>query len=389
MLQLADRSLPLMPIDASFDTSGKLGAFIKPEATRGTWRAVGKVKSVGVLATSWVNSTPASYERMQMAGVIPLLTDTLRRELLDLMSRRDFQWTLKRHPQYATTDQELFRFPSMDARVSSLLTSRLIPGFSALYGVAPEQLHVHDHFLIKYEARAGMQSALPRHRDGSCFSFLIQLNPPSDFEGGGTLFAHAGAPISVPEGHALLFTGRYFHEGVNITGGVRYLLAGFVGYSSRGVDLDVINARLRLRDGMPCIETPARIGSHFNTQLLMRSSASTSGSQLLHKLVRPPDVEGSLTPHAERIFSEEPMRRLRWWCRLWLRIYGHSISNGTYGRVSMPEELAQMPLEVHAFLHHTVGWPLASALHKQPTARIGAKGNSSFSEDLRAVIFGR
>jgi hypothetical protein len=53
----------------------------------------------------------------------------------------------------------------------------------------------NDIFVSKYDAHAagGMAAALSGisyHRDDQDFAFIVQLNDPSDFEGGGTVFEH-------------------------------------------------------------------------------------------------------------------------------------------------------------------------------------------------------
>ena len=56
----------------------------------------------------------------------------------------------------------------------------------------------------------------------SCLSFIVQLNELSEFSGGGTRFSYTdpsrasketpSAPLSVPAGHAALFTGKFYHD---------------------------------------------------------------------------------------------------------------------------------------------------------------------------------
>jgi predicted 2-oxoglutarate/Fe(II)-dependent dioxygenase YbiX len=73
---------------------------------------------------------------------------------------------------------------------------------------------------------------LPEHEDGSPWSFVLPLNAPHNYDGGGTQFVDLeGAPtLCPPQGTALLFSGRNRHRGVAITRGVRYILAGFCAF---------------------------------------------------------------------------------------------------------------------------------------------------------------
>ena len=41
-----------------------------------------------------------------------------------------------------------------------------------------------------------------------------------------------------------------------------------------------------------------------------------------------------------------------------------------------------MPLEMHAFLHHAVRWPLAGRLRDQPTKRLRDKTVAAFRDDI-------
>ena len=87
---------------------------------------------------------------------------------------------------------------------------------------------VEDLFVCKYEAGAG-QAGLGVHRDDSEVSFVVLLNDPSEFEGGGTTFVRGETPPAFRSaGGCVLFCGLRVHAGRPITGGVRYILAGFV-----------------------------------------------------------------------------------------------------------------------------------------------------------------
>ena len=63
------------------------------------------------------------------------------------------------------------------------------------------------------------------------------------------------------------------------------------------------------------------------------------------------------------------------WCRRWLRVNAtlrHVKKQGSNTRHQSwySRRMQQMPLEVHAFLHHAVGWPLATHLREQPLKRM-------------------
>ena len=235
----------------------------------------------------------------------------------------------------------------------------------------------------------------------------MQLNALDEFVGGGTHFSHAAEPISAPAGHALLFNGRLMHAGANISSGVRYLLAGFVGFHADAVAYKVIGARTQLSGGHAChLQAQFRPGSYYNYQLLLQATAMASGGQLVHELAA----------RSRRLRVGLPrtkLEMLRIWCHRWVRANStRSASNdGVEGETMRPNSkrrrarpadaagrfhhwrvgrrtdamrglLEEMPLEMHVFLHHAVGWPLASKVRDQPTQRmeiINREGDSPLS----------
>ena len=69
------------------------------------------------------------------------------------------------------------------------------------------------------------------------------------------------------------------------------------------------------------------------------------------------------------------LQQLSIWCRRWLRV------NATLRRVKKAgpntrhqgwyrRKMQKMPLEVHAFLHHAIGWQITTHLREQPRARL-------------------
>jgi hypothetical protein len=108
---------------------------------------------------------------------------------------------------------------------------------------------------VTNKSRTRGQAGLDEHEDGSAWvcpcdlttaivmqeltapnvycvwqSFVLPLNPPDEYEGGGTQFVNLeGKPLFRPEheGSAVMFSGKNRHCGKAITAGVRYILAGF------------------------------------------------------------------------------------------------------------------------------------------------------------------
>lgn len=95
----------------------------------------------------------------------------------------------------------LWPLSSLDITVRSV--GRLYPTVPCcavvLYCVV-SQVRVHDAFVVRYSA-AGGQRSLPTHCDQSHLSFVLALNGPAEFEGGGTAFeemARALRPFAMP-----------------------------------------------------------------------------------------------------------------------------------------------------------------------------------------------
>ena len=150
--------------------------------------------------------------------------------------RPDASWSTARHDDSPTTDIEVDSDPAFchfDTFLADVVLDGLFADLAGAYGVEREQLFLRELFVVKYET-AG-QSELRMHRDSSFFSFVVQLNDPSQFAGGGTTFAHAPhcAPLTVRQGEAILFVGQWRHGAAAVTRGRRLILAGFVDLRER------------------------------------------------------------------------------------------------------------------------------------------------------------
>eukprot|EP00933_Yihiella_yeosuensis_P014267 TRINITY_DN12847_c7_g1_i1.p1 TRINITY_DN12847_c7_g1~~TRINITY_DN12847_c7_g1_i1.p1 ORF type:complete len:398 (-),score=85.19 TRINITY_DN12847_c7_g1_i1:100-1293(-) len=141
-------------------------------------------------------------------------------------------WQTNRHRAYQTTDLDIASSsPLLLQLCNDHLEKSLLPLLSKLYSLPLVDLAVEDLFLVRYSAEKGEQNSLQPHRDDSELSFVVLLNDPKEFSGGGTLFLDAEPNLrAAPDaaGSAVFFCGRQLHAGIEIQSGLRYILAGFV-----------------------------------------------------------------------------------------------------------------------------------------------------------------
>ena len=250
------------------------------------WQRLGGMPSSPVQLYS-VRPFAPTYQRVI---VVPgLLDDRYRASLLATVRHRSFEWTLNRHTNYPTTDQEMYLLPDADVAFGRLLRDRLLPSFRA-FGVNASFLVMGDLFVVRYRAEA--QAALARHADTSALSFIVQLNDLSEFDGGGTLFDFASAPLSVPAGSALLFSGRLHHQGVRVTRGERFILAGFVSLSAPSAVVEHVAAQIDEAGGVAIPHRAPythnalvnRPDLRHNAALLRLHAGGTTGMRLVQQL---------------------------------------------------------------------------------------------------------
>ena len=255
---------------------------------------------------------PVSERRRDRLGVLRkgALCGGLAQRVVDHVSAPDFAWTTDRHQLYPTTDCEVHSIPWLEEEMASVLHQRLLPALASLFAVDVDCLLLRDQFVVKYSSEAGMQRGLESHYDESCFSYVMQLNEPSSFVGGGTLFEHAPCAISVPQGDTLLFCGYRRHTGVELTNGTRYILTGFVDYRA---DVDDVRTFYEPLSGE--LPRPYGAGSNdfpsphltVNMDRLSAAYGGLRGDALLHSIAySPPKLQ-----HVD-------MTQLRSRCANWL-----------------------------------------------------------------------
>jgi hypothetical protein len=176
-----------------------------------------------------------------------------------------------RHVSYATCDFPVDECDQLDSFLESTdFQQRLFGQFADLYNVDANDLSFDDLFVAYYQAKpevgecddgdkedeSNIMDRLELHRDGSLFSFSLLLNPPDEFDGGGTFYdalrdmnpsdcdhgiLHSGGAIRPDRaGDAVLHCGKILHGADVVTAGRRVVLVGFVNLSKRYIRKGII-----------------------------------------------------------------------------------------------------------------------------------------------------
>ena len=136
-------------------------------------------------------------------------------------------WSTGRHYSVPTTDLPVHALADVAAAWRVVCARRLFPLLRAQFELgSDEELCTHDAFVVKYEA--GRQALLPLHTDEAQLSVTLPLNERTEYDGGGTFFAHLGRAVGADAGHVVSFDSHLLHGGDPITRGVRYIVAAFL-----------------------------------------------------------------------------------------------------------------------------------------------------------------
>ena len=152
-----------------------------------------------------------------------------------------------RHASYATCDFAVDQCDTLSQYFDDVnFSGRMLALLSELYQVPIQALDFLDLFCAHYKAKQGddqleVMDRLEPHRDGSLLSFVILLNLPDEFDGGGTYFDALQDDVkhSSPRlqngvirlerpGDATIHCGKLLHGADVVTRGERTVLVGFV-----------------------------------------------------------------------------------------------------------------------------------------------------------------
>ena len=116
-------------------------------------------------------------------------------------------WTTSRHYAVPTTDIPVHLVPDVSAWLNRLMGNVIVPSVVQHFSDTDKcSVHIHDAFIVKYQVSEKLlsQRYLPLHSDESTHSFVLALNPTSEYEGGGTYFVDLGRSIRLGELHSVM-----------------------------------------------------------------------------------------------------------------------------------------------------------------------------------------
>lgn len=169
-------------------------------------------------------------------------------------------WTTSRHYSVPTLDIPIHLideiFPVFNDYIKESIIHVLVDQFKGTNTQENVICHVavHDAFIVKYSqpfiddeikniinppselykdtetfSKGNLiQKYLPLHSDQSTHSFVITLNDPNEFVGGGTYFADLRKSITPAQGKMVSFDGKLVHGGDPLVYGTRYIIAAFM-----------------------------------------------------------------------------------------------------------------------------------------------------------------
>lgn len=157
-----------------------------------------------------------------------------------------------RHAAYATCDFPVEECDSLSSYLEDIdYHERILSQMAEAYGLEMEDMTYLDFFCANYEAKEGDADArritmdrLEPHRDGSLLSYTVLLTPPSNFNGGGTIFdalrdvepaeehngvLHTNGVVKPNNaGDCCLHSGKLLHGADPVVSGQRTVLVAFV-----------------------------------------------------------------------------------------------------------------------------------------------------------------
>uniref|UniRef100_A0A7S1C1Q8 Fe2OG dioxygenase domain-containing protein n=1 Tax=Corethron hystrix TaxID=216773 RepID=A0A7S1C1Q8_9STRA len=179
----------------------------------------------------------------------PLFSATESRSVIDMAEEyfsatNGGNWTTLKSGRFDIAGFWIKDVPAVHSWFKEALRTRLLPSlesnFPSFVGEAGDgvnDLVVDNAYVFRYTPETGRRTDV--HTDSGCLSFTIALNGRDEYEGGGTWYEglveeEDGKSVIVMEEGAVSFRpGGIRHRGESVTGGVRYVIGGFVAHRRR------------------------------------------------------------------------------------------------------------------------------------------------------------
>ncbi|KAL7573733.1 hypothetical protein ACA910_007769 [Epithemia clementina (nom. ined.)] len=139
------------------------------------------------------------------------------------------KWTKQRHYAVPTNDIPVHAVSSILEWFRLWFAEAMCPMLARQFGTTSigGTFYPHDAFVVRYDSAMPLSNYLPLHTDESTHSFILALN--DEYCGGGTYLVEHDLVIRLEVGEVLSFRGDLVeHGGEPVTGGTRYILAGFL-----------------------------------------------------------------------------------------------------------------------------------------------------------------
>lgn len=160
-------------------------------------------------------------------------------EVKEALDKNKVEWSTDRHGYRSTVDLPIVYNPEFHLKQENLpvtvnvanqiLKEKIAHQYEKMYGFPKDDISYQEAFLIRYTPDT--QDHLAPHHDGSPLSFVCALNDKKEYVGGGTRFLEKDETCSLKNaGDCCVFSGQQEHEGLPVTEGERYVLAGFVNF---------------------------------------------------------------------------------------------------------------------------------------------------------------
>ncbi|KAL1510698.1 hypothetical protein AB1Y20_006993 [Prymnesium parvum] len=178
--------------------------------------------------------------------------------------------------------------PSVLAWFNRALEAKLFPMLARLFPKVVSDsslLRAHSVAILKYNESHPQTDV---HVDDALLAFTVALSPSHAFQGGGTYFEHIDQVIDMEQGQATFRPGSVRHAGSTVTGGLRYVIGGFIAVADQVEHVRRLNERGNRLLLDPAVDEHGlrRAARLFNWSLALNPSCSLCHQNAADALLR-------------------------------------------------------------------------------------------------------